>query len=187
MLPPKLTHGDNLANLFEKFNRMIDYLRAVRLVAGSGIRINKHPAGITIENTATATGSGVSTPAGDKGGPFAVEIAELGNPSGPRVVLCNSDSRSGIAGVVRVGSHLATVRDMDWQPQAGVLFLDVTYDENTEKYVIEFKLEPTLPDTAIRRYILRIGEITYNSETETYSAHQARNCGDIEITDRWVK
>lgn len=187
MLPNKLQHGDTLANLLQKYNEMVDYLRETRLVAGPGMRINRLPAGTTIESTATATRGGVSAPAGDKGGPFAVEIAELGNPSGPRVVLCNSDSRSGIAGVVRVGSHLATVRDMDWQPQAGVLFLDVTYDENTEKYVIEFKLEPTLPDTAIRRYILRIGEITYNSETETYSAHQARNCGDIEITDRWVK
>ena len=187
MFPPKLTHGDNLANLFEKYNRMIDYLRETRLVAGSGIRINKHPAGTTIESTATGTGGGVSIPAGDKGGPFAVEIAESENSSGPRVVLCNSDTHSGIAGEVRVGSHLETVRDMDWQPQAGVLFLDVTYDENAEEYVIKFKLEPTLPDTGIRRYILRIGEITYDSDTETYSAHQTRNYGDIEITNRWVK
>ena len=54
MIPPKLTHGDNLANLFEKFNRVIDYLREIRLVAGNGIRINRLPAGTIIESTATA-------------------------------------------------------------------------------------------------------------------------------------
>ena len=57
MIPPKLRHGDNLANLFEKFNTVIDYLREIRLVAGNGIRINRLPAGTTIESTATATGA----------------------------------------------------------------------------------------------------------------------------------
>ena len=58
MLPSKLTHGDNLQNLFQKFNTVIDYLREIRLVAGNGIRINHLPAGTTIESTTTATGGG---------------------------------------------------------------------------------------------------------------------------------
>lgn len=61
-IPPKLRHGDNLANLFEKFNTVIDYLREIRLVAGNGIRINRLPAGTTIESTATATGGTPSQP-----------------------------------------------------------------------------------------------------------------------------
>ena len=62
MLPNKLQHGDNLANLFEKFNTVIDYLREIRLVAGNGIRINRLPAGTTIESTAAASGSPPSPP-----------------------------------------------------------------------------------------------------------------------------
>ena len=54
MIPPKLQHGDNLGNLFEKFNTVIDYLREIRLVAGNGIRINRMAAGTTIESTAAA-------------------------------------------------------------------------------------------------------------------------------------
>ena len=66
MIPPKLQHGDNLANLFEKFNTVIDYLREIRLVAGNGIRINRLPAGTTIESTATAAGGTPAGPAGDE-------------------------------------------------------------------------------------------------------------------------
>lgn len=59
-IPDKLKHGDNLGNLFEKFNSVIDYLREIRLVAGNGIRINRLAAGTTIESTATASGAAVS-------------------------------------------------------------------------------------------------------------------------------
>ena len=62
MLPNKLQHGDSIARLFDLWNQLIDYLQATRLVAGHGIRINKHPAGTTIESTATATGSGAIPP-----------------------------------------------------------------------------------------------------------------------------
>lgn len=61
MFPNKLQHDDTLASLLQKYNEMVDYLREIRLVPGSGIRINKHSAGTTIESTATATG-GVSIP-----------------------------------------------------------------------------------------------------------------------------
>lgn len=77
LLPPKLTHGDNLANLFEKFNAIIDYLRESRLVAGNGIRINRMTAGTTIESTATTTG-GVSALASDYSGDFALSLDENG-------------------------------------------------------------------------------------------------------------
>ena len=99
MIPPKLRHNDNLGNLFEKFNAVIDYLREIRLIAGNGIRLNRLPAGTTIESTATAeggfssgagfssktgsaSGAGSSTGAGsgcsggvtDRGNPFSLPV-----------------------------------------------------------------------------------------------------------------
>ena len=84
IIPPKLTHGDNLANLFEKFNRVIDYLHEIRLVAGPGIRINRLPAGTTIESTATATGGTPAAPASEEGHPFDVEIINKGTKENPQ-------------------------------------------------------------------------------------------------------
>lgn len=62
MLPNKLQHGDSTARLFDLWNQLIDYLREIRLVAGNGIRINRLPAGTTIESTATAAAGAVSVP-----------------------------------------------------------------------------------------------------------------------------
>lgn len=67
MFPNKLQHGDTLASLLQKYNEMVDYLREIRLVAGSGIRINRLATGTTIESTATATRGGVSQPSGYSG------------------------------------------------------------------------------------------------------------------------
>lgn len=187
MLPNKLQHGDSFARMFDLYNQLIDHLRETRLVAGPGVSISRLPSGTVINAGRKSSAPAPAPAAADQGGPFAVEIVDLGNSSGQRVVLCNSDSHSGIAGVVYAGSHRETVSDMEWQPRAGVLFLDVTYNEKADDYVIEFKLESELPDSALRRYVLRIAEITYDSETKTYSAHQVRSCGDIEITGRWVK
>ena len=81
MIPPKLTHGDNLANLFEKFNRVIDYLHEIRLVAGNGIRLNRLSAGTTIESTATASGGTSSAP--PPGHPFDARIINKGTGENP--------------------------------------------------------------------------------------------------------
>ena len=84
MFPNKIQHGDNLANLFEKFNTVIDYLREIRLVAGNGIRINRLPAGTTIESTATATGGTPTTSAAKEVHPFDAQIINKGTEENPQ-------------------------------------------------------------------------------------------------------
>ena len=70
----------------------------------------------------------------------------------------------------------------------GVVILDIVYDDDTEEYDVLFSLEDELPETTDeKRYILRIAEISYDEDTETWSAAQIRPVGDIEVTGRWVK
>jgi len=106
MLPNKLQHGDTLASLLQKYNEMVDYLRETRLVAGPGMRINRHPAGITIESTATATGGSPTAPA--QGHPFDVEIINKGTEANPDYYARVYDSGlpdSPWAGWVYVGQY----------------------------------------------------------------------------------
>ena len=68
------------------------------------------------------------------------------------------------------------------------MYLEITYDPETEEYDIIFDLEDELPETEDeRRYILRIAEITYDEGSDTWTAHQIRDYGDIEVTGRWVR
>ena len=158
-----------------------------------------HPQGdgITVFNDAGGT-LRASDRAGDgdgavliaASGPFAVDLYDAGTDGSPdrRIRLFNSKSRSGIAGLVTIGSFRTEIEDQEWTAQTGVVYLDVTFDPETEEYNIIFDLEPQLPETADeRRYILRIAEITQDTETKIFTVHQIRDYGDIEISGRWVK
>ena len=75
-----------------------------------------------------------------------------------------------------------------WSPKNGVVILDITYDDEAEDYTATFSLEEQLPETKDeKRYILRIAEIFYNNDTESWTVAQMRPVGDIEVTGRWVK
>ena len=193
MFPLKLKHGDSFSTLFDRFNQLIDYLREIRLVAGPGIRINRLPAGIKLStNVLSGAASTAFQPDTGNGGPFAVTIEEVSedNADEPnRIIrLYDSSSDSGTAGMVTIGSYREMIEDQKWDAQAGIVYLDITYDPETEEYDIIFDLEDELPETGDeQRYILRIAEITHDEETDTWEAHQIRDYGDIEVLGRWVR
>ena len=195
MIPPKLTHGDNLANLFEKFNTVIDYLREIRLVAGPGIRINRLPAGTTIESTASAAAGIPAVPEAVptvQPGPFAVEIYDASQDEEEadpdlRIRLYNSATGSGYAGLVTIGSFRTYIQNQEWELQEGLVYLDVTWDQETEQYLITFDLAEDLPENNDpMQYLLRIAEIQYDEENDEYTVAQLRPCSDIEVLGRWV-
>lgn len=127
---------------------------------------------------------------GDEG-PFAVTIEDLnenGNQPNWTVRLHNSASESGVAGMLTIGSQRMQISDQEWSPKNGVVILDITYDDEAEDYTATFSLEEQLPETKDeKRYILRIAEIFYNNDTESWTVAQMRPVGDIEVTGRWVK
>ena len=106
-----------------------------------------------------------------------------------RVVrLHNTASENGVAGMLTIGSRRKQIADQEWPPKAGVVILDITYDDKAEDYTATFSLEETLPETKDeKRYILRIAEISYNNDMESWSAAQIHPVGDIEVLGRWVK
>ena len=111
MLPNKLQHGDTLDSLLQKYNEMVDYLRETRLVAGPGMRINRHPAGTTIESTATATGAAPAAPS-DNTHPFDMELINRGSDENPDYYVRIFNSAlpdSPYAGVAHVGSYTINV------------------------------------------------------------------------------
>jgi len=192
MLPRKLLKGDKFIVLYDLWNQLIDHLQGIRPVAGTGIRIQRLPAG-TIISAAGSSGKGGSSVAVDAGdeGPFAVMVEpvaeEQENPE-QVVRLHNTASESGVAGMLTIGSWRKQIADQEWPAKAGVVILDITYDDESEDYTATFSLEEQLPETADeKRYILRIAEISYDSDTESWSAAQILPVGDIEVTGRWVK
>lgn len=190
MIPRKLLRGDKFVALYDLWNQLIDHLHENRPVAGPGIRLQRMPAGLTI--SATARGGGTSGGGGSpsSGGPFAVTIENVGSGDQPEfiVMLQNTASFSGIAGLVTIGSFREEVPDQQWTPKTGVVFCDITYDDESETYLVLFGLEETLPQTEDeKRYLERIAEISYDADTATWTAAQIRAVGDIEVLGRWVK
>ena len=192
MLPRKLLKNDKFIVLYDLWNQLIDHLHETHLVPGAGIRIQRLPAG-TIISAARSSGKSGSSVAVDAGveGPFAVTVepvAEEQENPGRVVRLHNTASESGVAGMLTIGSRRKQIADQEWPPKAGVVILDVTYDDKAEDYTATFSLEETLPETVDeKRYILRIAEISYNNDTESWSAAQIHPVGDIEVLGRWVK
>ena len=186
MIPPKLRHGDNLSNLFEKFNTVIDYLREIRLVAGNGIRINRRPAGTTIESTATATGGTPAAP--PQGHPFDAELINKGTEGNPNYYVRIFNSAlpdSPYAGIVYFGDWdiYVNAAELAVNTQNGFFVaLTVTYTETgSPPFQSEFSLVP-------------YGSSLTPSETQfiTYVAEgklpdvASRQKTDISIERRWV-
>ena len=185
-LPPKLTHGDNLANLFEKFNTVIDYLRETRLVPGPGIRINHIAAGISIESTATATGGSPATP--PQGHPFDVQLINKGTEENPDYYVRIYDSSmpdSPYAGIIIIydWSVYVPVTEVKVTTQDRFyVVLDITYTGSGDPpFSIPFSLLPYGSGSDVgyltqREYIAQ-GKIPNVA---------SRMSGNIVVNNRWA-
>lgn len=191
MLPRKLKKGDKTALIFDRWNQLVDYLHEIRLVGGAGIRLAKMTSGTVISAMTTAGGGGGAMVDDAARGPFAVTIENKGSDETPEwtVRLHNSaNTASAWAGMVTVGSRRSFHAVQTWTAKEGVVYLDVTYDVETENYQVLFALEVELPATADeKRFVLRITDIAYDSDADRYTATQIRPVGDIEVLGRWVK
>jgi len=186
MLPTKLTHGDNLANLFDKYNRLVDYLRETRLVAGPGMRINHLPAGTTIESTATATGGTPQAPA--QGHPFDAKIINKGTEGNPDYYVRIYNSAlpdSPYAGIVYVGDWDIYVEtaDIAVTTQNGFFIrLTVTYTgSGSPPFSSSFSLRPygNQPEPSEKNFY------TYVAQGRLPDV-ASRQQTDISIERRWV-
>ena len=186
MFPPKLTHGDNLANLLEKYNRMIDYLRETRLVAGPGMRINRLPAGTTIESTATAVGSAASAPDEGNPHPFDMEIINKGTAESPSYYVRIFNSAypdSAYAGVVSIGHSSINVPVTEIQVSIdGYFFVDIVVNYTNNAYGITFQVRPleqSPQDGYTTTYRKTIGQGKLPSVNSWQSTA-------VEVLGRWV-
>ncbi|MBO4631752.1 MAG: hypothetical protein J5858_07500 [Lentisphaeria bacterium] len=187
MIPNKLNHGDNLTNLFEKFNEVIDYLRQIRLVAGNGIRLNRLPAGTTIESTATATAGGMSAPS-VAAHPFDAEIVNKGTDENPSYYVRIYNSAlpdSPYAGVVYVYEYEITVPVTEFAITTNNGFfvaLDVDFTQGTNPpYSVTLSVVPYGSG----------GEVGYTTYREYIAEGKLPNVasrvdGDISVYGRWV-
>ena len=187
MIPQKLKHGDNLANLFEQFNSVIDYLRENRLVAGNGVRINKLPSGITIESTATASGGTPSAP--PPGHPFDAEIINKGTEANPQYYarIYNSalpDSPN--AGIVYAGLETINVAAAEISVSTqGRFYIDliVSYDyESSPQYSARFELRNSGAPSPVSNGSSWMQVVAEGQLPNIAS----RLTGDLEITGRWL-
>lgn len=187
MIPNKLNHGENIANLFEKFNEVIDYLRQIRLVAGSGIRLNKLATGTTIESTAQSSGGGMSAPS-VAAHPFDAEIVNKGTDENPSYYVRIYNSAlpdSPYAGVVYVYEYDITVpvTELAVNTQNGFFVaLDVTYTQGQNPpYSVTLSVFPYGSG----------GEVGYTTYREYIAEGKFPNVasrvdGDISVYGRWV-
>jgi len=185
MIPNKLQHGDSTARLFDLWNQLIDYLLETRLVAGSGISINKHPAGTTIESTATATGGGQSAPAAH---PFDAEIINKGTEENPQYYVRIYNSAlpdSPYAGNVIVN---------DWSISVPVTELKITSEGNYWiRMTVDYTQGSNPPYTVTLALIPYgsyppIGYTTWQHQIGSGNAESVTSnvTGNIEVTGRWV-
>ncbi len=189
MLPNKLTHGEKLADLFRKYNEMVDYLHETRLVAGPGMRINRRPAGITIESTA-AGGASQAALSEEKPHQFDVEIINKGTEKNPDYYarVYNSELQNAqTAGWVYVGQYGFRVPTTELKiPSSAYYFvwLVVKYDSTLSP---PFAVSLGLYQDGIRppedgsdtAWCRTIAEVQQPSSVSTfYSSH-------IEVTGRW--
>jgi hypothetical protein len=190
MLPNKLTHGEKLADLFRKYNEMVDYLHGTRLVAGNGIRINHLPAGMTIESTATATGGTPSAPAAEKGHPFDLQIINDGTEESPvwKVKVFDSLGSNNTAGIVYIGTTRLYPPAQNLSVPAGPnpSYIDLVIHYENNQYVMDFVIYTSgnNPYENNDQYCLkRIGTVSWQNNEPTAVS---RIIQDIEIFGRWA-
>ena len=188
MIPRKLLRGDKFSALYDLWNQLVDHLHEIRPVAGSGIKIQRLPAGMRISASVGGGGGGSSDVLLEARGPFAVTLEENIETNTQTVKMHNSASDGEIAGLVTIGSSRFEIKNQEWAPAAGIVFCDITCNAESGEYQVLFSLAEKLPETTDeKRYILRLAEVTYDKDQKTYSVAQIRAVGDIEVLGRWVK
>ena len=185
MIPNKLNHGENIASLFEKFNALIDYLRQIRLVAGSGIRLNKLVTGITIESTAQSSGGGMTAPS-SAAHPFDAEIVNNGTEENPSYYVRIYNSAlpdSPYAGMVYIGEfdEAVPVEELAVTTDGGFfVYLSIDYIQNSNpNYSIQFELIPYGSGSPQADYYLVIAE---GKLPDVVSRQES----DITVLGRWA-
>ena len=157
MIPPRLRRGEPIGKLVDHWNMLIDHLNEIRIVAGNGISVSKMPSGTVINARRGSGNSSNGTVTALLAGPFAVSSVNDGTVESPswQVVLHNSANPQGdVAGLLTIGSYREEIHKQFFDPQKGVLFLDVIYDDESEEYSCTFALEESIPDTGNeKRYI----------------------------------
>ena len=186
MLPNKLNRGDSLVRLFDLWNQLIDYLHEIRLVAGNGIRINRLPAGTTIESTATATGGTPSAP--PPGHPFDAKIINKGTEANPQYyarIYNSAIPDSPYAGILYVGEDAfdITAAEVAITTQNGFFIdLSVSYTGSASNpFTTSFNLRQygTPIPSSDTTYIVSVAE----GKLPDISS---RMTSDITVTGRWV-
>lgn len=188
LLPNKLQHGDTLASLFEKFNAVIDYLREIRLVAGTGIRLNQLANGTTIESTATSSGGGASA-LSDTSHPFDVELIKGGTQESPEYsvrVFNSSLPESPYAGIVYIG---------DWENSVPVSVLAVNTDKYFNVDLVITYVQGNSPPFSCSFVISTSGTVqdNYNTYRKTIGGGTIaggisafKPVGNFDVSGRWI-
>ena len=186
MLPNKLNRGDSLVRLFDLWNQLIDYLHETRLVAGHGIRINRLPAGTTIESTATATGGTPAAP--PQGHPFDAKLINKGTEENPQyyVQIYNSAlPDSPYAGIVYVGYTTLKIpaAEIEISTQNGFFIdLSVSYTgSESNPFTNSFNLRQYGSDipSSNTTYVAVVAEGKLPDIASRITA-------DITVTGRWI-
>jgi hypothetical protein len=163
-------------------------VKAARPVRGYGVDLEYTSLGTVISIPPSTHSAGGS----DWTGPFDLSLEQGKNNSWTLKCFDSSmDDASGQAGLVYVGNATYTVPSTTFDiDAAGVVFLDVVYNDETQNYTIAISFANALPllEQTSRRYVLRLGQVVRKGTTESpvYELQSRRLPNDIEVLGRWV-
>lgn len=180
-IPEKLLINDPFKKIFNLWNNLIDYLHSAKLIAGNGIKLDCRSSGTIISLAAVNSSHGRSESGSFYNGPFSLLQKE-------KMLYCynGQDINASYAGLTTIGSFKYYVPTFQIPIAKGVVYLEIIYSDDTQKYEISLQLADDIPeDDDVHRYCLRIGEV--KEQNEFFSISQIWQYGDVEIRGRYVE